>query len=197
MACRFANAPRIGKHFDLAAVALEVPPGAVGLIGCPDRFRDCAMRAPFIDRPDVEQRHRQELFARIAVMADRGVIDADESQAVRIIKPHRNRVAVEQQAERGLAQFEVGDVGQGDRQQVPGRAQSDLEMNVARVPGAPGTPGDGQLELIVSPCFEPREQPGREARGVEAAFDLGKSSPQQGGRGMPSKRAVASLRATI
>jgi hypothetical protein len=104
-------------------------------------------------------------------MRDRGIIDADESQVIRLVEPHRNGIAVEQKAERGLAQFQVGDVGQGDRQQISGRADPDLEMDVA------GAPGGGQLELIVPARFERREQAGGDAGSVEAAFEFREAPP--------------------
>src|ERR1051326_5159321 len=61
-------------------------------------------------RPNVEDRHRQELLAAVAVMFQRGVVGGEEAQARAVVPPHRQRVAVKEKSERRLAPLEVGDV---------------------------------------------------------------------------------------
>src|SRR5580704_13507423 len=61
-------------------------------------------------RADVKNCQPQELVAGIPVVRDRCVIDRQESQTIEINHEHRQRVAVEQEAERRLALFEIGDV---------------------------------------------------------------------------------------
>ena len=72
-----------------------------------------------LDRPDVGDRHPEELFPGVAVVVQGGVIDGQESQGVAVVHPHRRRVGVEQQAVarpeiRVVAgvQVQVGDAGQ-------------------------------------------------------------------------------------
>src|SRR5262249_30989309 len=62
---------------------------------------------PILLRSYVEHRHREKLFARIAVMFDTSVIDCEELEAVAIEHPHWKRVALEQHAKRHLAAFEI------------------------------------------------------------------------------------------
>ena len=53
-------------------------------------------RRDVLGRPDVLDRHRQELLARPAVLADRRVVDGQEAQRVGLVDPHRQRAGLEQ-----------------------------------------------------------------------------------------------------
>ena len=51
----------------------------------------------FFRRPDVEDRRRQELVARVAVHRLAGGVDVEEREGLAVVDPHRLRVVAEQQ----------------------------------------------------------------------------------------------------
>ena len=44
----------------------------------------------------VSERHREELFARVAVVAHRRVVDFEEAESLQVEDPHRLRVELEE-----------------------------------------------------------------------------------------------------
>ena len=56
----------------------------------PEQRRDVLRRA------DVADRHPQELLARVAVVADRGVVDREEGERLGVVDPHRRRTRLEE-----------------------------------------------------------------------------------------------------
>jgi hypothetical protein len=65
---------------------------------------------------DVDQCHRQELVAAVAVPGDRRAVDRQETQRVQVAGPHRVRVGIEQRAVMLLlgGQCLLGQVAPGD-----------------------------------------------------------------------------------
>ncbi len=53
-----------GQDMDFAAVGLEMPPVAIGMVDLADVAQRLAMHVPFVLRPDLPELHAQELFAR-------------------------------------------------------------------------------------------------------------------------------------
>ncbi len=94
---------QVRAHFEHGAVlapvqahlgVLQVATGRVG-----DRPADFL---PAFARADVQDAHRQEFIAAVAVLAHRCFVHFQEAQRVRVEHPERRRVAVEQQAELAL-----------------------------------------------------------------------------------------------
>ena len=87
---------RIDRKIDQRAVGADVFPGARGaLIGA-----RIAVPGPIgLEGLQVAEGQRAELGRRIAVMLDRGIIDADDAFAVDRADDHRHGVAVEQKPE--------------------------------------------------------------------------------------------------
>jgi hypothetical protein len=131
------HAPRAGeelerRHFDVddRAVFLRVPvlmrPAALfELVHGREHHRHVLGGA------DVDDLHPQELLARIAVMADGGVVHGRELQRLEVVDPHRQRVHLEERAVAGLALSQrlfgafalgevAGDVDHADRLAVVG-----------------------------------------------------------------------------
>ena len=101
----------IGGDVDLAAIRLDVAPDAVSG-GVPVICRDhVAQEVGVVSGPDVEQRHRQELLARVAIVLDRGLVDRQKPQTLQLEYPHRQGIAVEQQARGCLALLQLADIG--------------------------------------------------------------------------------------
>lgn len=101
----------IGGDVDLAAIRLDVAPDAISG-GVPVICRDhVAQEVGVVSGPDVEQRHRQELLARVAIVLDRGLVDRQKPQTLQLEYPHRQGIAVEQQARGCLALLELADIG--------------------------------------------------------------------------------------
>ena len=98
---------RIDRQIDQRAVGPDVLPGArrqfvAGAVAGPGRFG--------FEGLDAADGQLLELGTAIAVMLDRGVVDAEDALVVQRADDHRNRIAVEQQPERGLALLQLGDV---------------------------------------------------------------------------------------
>ena len=94
----------VGGYLDLQErpVVAPQPPQA----GRPEgvaRLGDVRLQGRHIlGRANVAQRHRQELFTRVAVRRDRGIVDRQVAQRLHVEDPHRNGVAVEEVAEATL-----------------------------------------------------------------------------------------------
>ena len=92
---------RVGSdlHVHQLAVRLAVPPdvgGRRGAFGEP--VQPLVESRSLLGRADVEDRHAQELVARVAVPLHGGVVDGEEAQGLRIEDPHRLWAGVEEQA---------------------------------------------------------------------------------------------------
>ncbi|MGY4432960.1 hypothetical protein ACVWWO_005437 [Bradyrhizobium sp. F1.13.1] len=97
----------IDRKVDQGAIGLDVLPGASGLLltgrsGGPGRL--------IVESLKGTDRQPLELGAAIAVMGDRGIVDAEDALVVQRADDHGDRIAVEQQPERGLALLQLGDV---------------------------------------------------------------------------------------
>ena len=89
---------RPGRDLDVddRAVLAPVVPGRGAV-----RARAVLGQAPeqrlhVLARADLRDRHREELVAGVAVVADRGVVDGEEAQRVGVVDPHRQRARLEQ-----------------------------------------------------------------------------------------------------
>ena len=116
---------RIDRQIDQRAVGPDMLPGARGL------FVAGAVAAPWqfgFEGLDAADRQLLEFGAAVAVMLDGGVVDAEDALVIQRADDHRNRVAVEQQPERGLALLQLGDVdAQADDAAVLGQALLDQD----------------------------------------------------------------------
>ncbi len=98
------DAPSERQHLDLAAVGLQMPPVAAGMVDVADLLQRLAVAGPFVFAARSPAAScRRNVVAAVAVMLDGGVVDAEEFRGLGIEHPHRHRVVVEQQPERGFA----------------------------------------------------------------------------------------------
>jgi hypothetical protein len=82
-------------HIDQRAVLRQMPPEA-GVVDPLVHGDDVLQQQRnVLARPDVHDRHAQELVARVPVASDGGVVDGQESQSLQVVHPHRVRIAVE------------------------------------------------------------------------------------------------------
>ena len=92
-----ADPPGRDLDVDDGAVALAVAPRAghrrAGAAAEPQAGED---GLDVLHRPDVLDRHAEELLPRVAVVADRRVIDGEELQRLGVVHPHRQRAGLEQ-----------------------------------------------------------------------------------------------------
>ena len=98
---------RIDRQIDQRAVGPDMLPGPGGL------FVAAAIARPRqfgIEGLQAADRQLLEFGAAVAVMLDRGIVDAEDAFAVERADDHRHRVAVEQQPERRLALLQFGDI---------------------------------------------------------------------------------------
>jgi hypothetical protein len=116
---------RIDRQIDQRAVGPHVLPDAggqlvAGAVAGPGRFG--------FEGLDAADGQLLELGAAIAVVFDRGVVDAEDAFVVQRTDDHGNRIAVEQQPERGLALLQLGDVdAQADDAAVLGQPLLDQD----------------------------------------------------------------------
>src|SRR5882757_440884 len=142
---------RIDRKVDQGAVGPDMLPGSrvllvAGTVAAPRQFG--------IEGLQTADRQLFELGAAIAVMLDRGVVDAENSFAVERADDHRNRVAVEQQPERSLALLQFGDIdAQADDATVLG--QPFVDQDDAAVGQYLLVPLAGLVELA-DPVGDPR-----------------------------------------
>lgn len=120
----------IDRKVDQRAVGLDVLPGAAGLllagtVGSPGR-----LAVEGLQGADLQP---LELGAAVTVMRDRGIVDAEDALVVQRADDHRDGIAVEQQAERGFALLQLGDVdAQADHAAVIGQALVDQDDAAVR-----------------------------------------------------------------
>ncbi len=116
---------RIDRQIDQGAVGPHVLPGArrqfvAGKVAGPGRFG--------FESLNVADGQLLELGAAIAVMLDRGVVDAEDALVVHRANDHGNGIAVEQQPERGFTLLQLGDVdAQTDDTAIPGQPLLDQD----------------------------------------------------------------------
>lgn len=119
---------RIDRKVDQGAVGPDVLPGASGLllagrIGGPGRLTVESLKGT----------DRQPLGAAVTVMGDRGIVDAEDALIVQRADDHWDGIAVEQQAKRGLALLQLGDVdAQADDAAVVGQPLVDQDDAAVR-----------------------------------------------------------------
>ena len=93
-------------------------------------------------RPDVVDGHRPELVAGVAVELNGGLVDGEEAQGLVVVDPHRQRVALEQQA---VLLF-------GVRQAFPERHEAaDLQCQAAHAGTAAGGGPRHRMHHVVQP----------------------------------------------
>lgn len=120
----------IDRKVDQRAVGLDVLPGAAGLllartVGDPGRLA--------VEGLQGADRQPLELGAAVTVMCDRGIVDAEDALVVQRADDHGNGIAVEQQAERGLALLQLGDVdAEANHAAVIGQALVDQDDAAVR-----------------------------------------------------------------
>ena len=116
---------RIDRQIDQRSVGPDVLPGSRRL------FIARAVAGPRqfgFEGLDAADGELLELGAAIAVVLDRGVVDAKDALVVQRADDHGNRIAVEQQPKRGLALLQLGDVdAQADDAAVLGQPLLDQD----------------------------------------------------------------------
>jgi hypothetical protein len=116
---------RIDCQIDQRAVGADVLPGARRL------FVARPVAGPWrlgVEGLQVADGELFEFDAAIAVMLDRGVVDAEDALVIERADDHGNRIAVEQQPERGLALLQAGNVdAQADDAAVLGQPLLDQD----------------------------------------------------------------------
>ena len=116
---------RIDRKVDQRTVGPDMLPGPRGLfvagaVACPWQFG--------FESLDAADGQLLEFGAAVAVMLDGGVVDAENALVVQRADDHRDRIAVEQQPERGLALLHLGDVdAQADDAAVLGQPLLDQD----------------------------------------------------------------------
>ena len=86
-------------HIELGSILTPVSPDP-GLAEARIQLVVCDVQVEPLDviaRPDVLDRHRQKLGARIAIRSDGDVVDREETVRLVVEHPHRARVALEEQ----------------------------------------------------------------------------------------------------
>ncbi|MHC2537237.1 hypothetical protein ACVJMY_006806 [Bradyrhizobium diazoefficiens] len=160
-----------GEHLDLAAVGTQVPPVARGMIGVADTIERFGVAVPLVLRPDLVQLHVQEGGTAVAVMLDRGIVDAEELLGLGVEHPHRHRVVVEQQPERGVAPLQRGDVGDRQREHVGEGGGAEPEMPAIVL----------DLELFAAAAADGLEQEFHDVERSQQGVALADPAPQQAG----------------
>ncbi len=149
---------QVCAHLEHTAVLAPVQAhGCVGGIAHLRPLDGTTHFVPAFARADVEDAHRQELVAAVAVLAHCSVVDLDEAQRVRVEHPERRRVAVEQQAEAAfhfahlLARL-IAFAQVGQRADHASFAVGHLHPLSARADPAHFTTGQHQAEHLVEHC---------------------------------------------
>ena len=116
---------RIDRQIDQGAVGPDMLPGprrllVAAAIAGPRQFGVEGLQAA--------DRQLFEFGAAVAIVLDRGIVDAENAFAIERADDHRNRIAVEQQPERGLALLQLGDIdAQADDAAVLGQPLIDQD----------------------------------------------------------------------
>ena len=110
----------IEDHIDEAAVGAQLAPHAL-LDGAHRRLpRAAAHFVPVFARRDVVKAHPEQRLAGMAPQCGRRVVDGEKGVAIGIAQRRRDRVAVEEEAEGGLAGLQIVDVGEPHRHELAG-----------------------------------------------------------------------------
>ena len=112
---------RIDRQVDQRTVGPDMLPGARrALVAGPRQFGVEGLQAA--------DRQLLEFAAAVAIVLDRSVVDGENTLVTQRADDHRNRIAVEQQPERGLALLQLGDIdAQADDAAVLGQAFIDQD----------------------------------------------------------------------
>jgi hypothetical protein len=81
---------------DQRPVLATVQPGVGERRARPGAAQVLEQRGHVLGRPDVGYAHGQELVARVAVVAHRGLVDGEEGERPRVVDPHGERVLLEE-----------------------------------------------------------------------------------------------------
>ena len=105
-----AQRPRLDGHLDYASIGRDVTAGIVRRLHALMLAELVANLPGFLGRAQAFDIHRQHLLATVAVVpAGRG-IDGQKFERIDVGHPHRQRILLEQQAERSFATPQIGDV---------------------------------------------------------------------------------------
>ena len=112
---------RIDRQIDQRAVGPDMLPGARrALVAGPRQFGVEGLQAA--------DRQLLEFAAAVTIMLDRCVVDGENAFVTQRADDHRHRIAVEQQPERGLPLFQLGDIdAQADDAAILGQAFIDQD----------------------------------------------------------------------
>ena len=137
---------RIDRQVDQRAVGADMLPGARrAVVAGPRQFGVEGLQAA--------DRQLLEFAAAVAIVLDRSVVDGENTLVTQRADDHRNRVAVEQQPERGLPLFQLGDIdAQADDAAILGQAF--IDQDDAAVGQRLLMPLAGLVQLL-----EPRRDP--------------------------------------
>jgi hypothetical protein len=141
---------QIDRQIDQRSVGPDVLPGTGRL------FVAAAIPGPWrfgFEGLELADGQLLEFSAAIAVMPDRGVIDAKDTLVIQSANDHGNGIAVEQQPKRGLALLQLGDVdAQADDAAI--RGQPLLDQDAAAV-GQPLLVASTRLIKFGEPLGDP------------------------------------------
>src|SRR5690606_34624341 len=91
----------------------------------------------FLDRADVEDGHGQQLFAGVAEVIDRGLVDGKDLERVSVENPHGLWIVLKQLAVLGLAVLQLmqhfhahGNVAEENHQTALERISGDVDIDV-------------------------------------------------------------------
>ena len=175
---------RIDRQIDQRAVGPDMLPGpgrllVAGAVASPRQFG--------FEGLDAADGQLLEFVAAVAVMLDGGVIDAEDALIVQRAHDHRNRIAVEQQPERGLALLQLGDVdAQADDTAASGQPlldQDDAAVGKRLLMAPVGLMKPGQP--LRDPLFLAADR-----LGIVAALDADPNGVLQTGAGPEKVRAA-------
>ena len=112
---------RIDRQVDQGAVGPDMLPGARrALVAGPRQFGVEGLQAA--------DRQLLEFAAAVTIVLDRSVVDGENAFVTQRADDHRNRIAVEQQPERGLPLLQLGDIdAQADDAAILGQAFIDQD----------------------------------------------------------------------
>src|SRR6267378_2414414 len=106
------------------------------------------MADPFILRPDLAKLHAQKGLPAVAIVLHRRVINAEEAGGFGVEYPHRHRIVVEQQTERGFAALERRHIRNRQREYVAEGGHAEFQVALIAV----------DLELIAVAAVDDAEQ---------------------------------------
>src|SRR5277367_1796403 len=105
-----AQRTRLDRYLDYSSVCRYMTAGHLSGLRAPVQAKLIVQRLPLFWSAQVLDRHGQQLFAAVAVVAAGRGIDRQEFERVDVNNPHRQRVFLKEQAERRFPALQVGDV---------------------------------------------------------------------------------------